>query len=61
MSRIHTNRDKNKQKLPQVPRNLKHDGIDVEYSAELADHEDIEAQQRADAADRRARNRQQNK
>ncbi|PLR83637.1 YfhD family protein [Bacillus canaveralius] len=31
------------------------DGIDVEYSRELADHEDLEAQARAKAADERAR------
>ena len=54
---IHHNRDKNKQKLPQVPKNLKSDGLDVEYSSELADQEDIEAQARANAADHRAHNR----
>lgn len=54
---IHHNRDKNKQKLPQVPKNLKSDGLDVEYSSELADQEDIVAQARANAADRRAHNR----
>ncbi|PLT33003.1 YfhD family protein [Bacillus sp. V5-8f] len=58
---IHHNRDKNKQRLPQVPKNLKRDGLDVEYSSELADHEDIEAQARSRAADERARNRQRNR
>ncbi|PLR75987.1 YfhD family protein [Bacillus sp. V3-13] len=33
------------------------DGIDVEFSRELADHEDLEAQARAKAADERARKR----
>ncbi|WP_078551878.1 YfhD family protein [Bacillus alkalicellulosilyticus] len=33
------------------------DGEDVEYSAELADQDDIEARERAEAADRRAKNR----
>ncbi|CAH0347639.1 YfhD family protein [Bacillus sp. CECT 9360] len=52
---IHHNRDKNKQKLPQVPKDLKRDGLDVEFSADLADHEDLEAMARSDSADRRAR------
>ncbi|ABO65837.1 MULTISPECIES: YfhD family protein [Geobacillus] len=42
-------RDKNKATLPQVPKQLK-DNIDVEYSEEFADHEDLEAQARAAAA-----------
>ncbi|MDQ0220865.1 YfhD family protein [Peribacillus cavernae] len=58
---IHHNRDKNKQTLPQVPKNLKSDGLDVEYSNELADHNDLESQVRSDAADQRARNRQKSK
>jgi hypothetical protein len=49
----HKTRDKNKAKLPQVPKNMKSDGIDVEYSAELADQDDLEAQARAAAADAR--------
>lgn len=48
-------RDKNTQKLPQVPKNLKTDGIDVEFSEELADHNDREAMERSKAADRRAK------
>ncbi|RFU69411.1 YfhD family protein [Bacillus sp. V59.32b] len=52
---IHHNRDKNKQKLPQVPKDLKRDGLDVEFSADLADHEDLEAMARSDSADRRAK------
>jgi hypothetical protein len=55
---IHHNRDKNKQKLPQVPKNLKRDGLDIEFSEELSDHEDIEAQARSKAADQRARIRE---
>jgi YfhD-like protein len=37
--------------------NFKSDGIDVEYSAELADQDDLEAQARSKAADERARRR----
>lgn len=48
-------RDKNKGSLPQVPKNLKSDGIDEEYSRELADQEDLEAQARANAANQRVR------
>jgi hypothetical protein len=51
----HKTRDKNKGSLPQVPKNLKSDGIDEEYSAELADHEDLEAQARANAANQRVK------
>ncbi|MGG6432701.1 YfhD family protein [Anoxybacillus sp. D401a] len=43
-------RDKNKSTMPQVPKTMKSDGHDVEFSAELADHEDLEAQARAEAA-----------
>jgi hypothetical protein len=43
-------RDKNKSTLPQVPKNMKSDGYDVEFSAEFADHEDLEAQARAEAS-----------
>ncbi|MDP4084776.1 MAG: YfhD family protein [Bacillota bacterium] len=43
----------NKGSLPQVPKNLKTDGIDVEYSAEIADQADLEAQARANAANQR--------
>ncbi|MFC7373613.1 YfhD family protein [Fictibacillus iocasae] len=32
-------------------------GVDVEYSRELADHEDLEAQARAQAADKRQKAR----
>lgn len=46
-------RDKNQQSLPQVPKNLKRDGVDQEFSQELADQEDIEAQARSKAANQR--------
>ncbi|GAA0444675.1 MAG: YfhD family protein [Bacillota bacterium] len=39
--------------LSQTPKNQKSDGIDVEFSEELADHEDKEAQQRSDQANKR--------
>ncbi|WP_154309364.1 YfhD family protein [Metabacillus lacus] len=46
-----------KAKLPQVPENQKiqPDGIDEEFSKELADHDDVEAQARASAADERVK------
>ncbi|WP_040206444.1 YfhD family protein [Neobacillus jeddahensis] len=53
----HKTRDKNKGSLPQVPKNMKTDGQDVEYSAEFADHADLEAQARANAANQRVKNR----
>ncbi|OLS36799.1 YfhD family protein [Bacillus sp. MRMR6] len=52
----HKTRDKNKGSLPQVPKNMKTDGVDEEYSAELADQADLEAQARANAANQRVRN-----
>ncbi|PGS49109.1 YfhD family protein [Bacillus sp. AFS041924] len=36
-------------------KNITPDGLDVEYSAELADHEDIEAQERSAQADARVK------
>jgi len=53
----HKTRDKNKASLPQVPKNLKSDGNDVEFSQELADQADLEAQARANAANQRVRMR----
>ena len=35
--------------------NIESDGRDIEYSEELADHEDLEANARAEAADKRAK------
>ncbi|MFE8700579.1 YfhD family protein [Cytobacillus sp. FJAT-54145] len=51
----HKTRDRNKGKLPQVPKNMKSDGIDVEFDRDLADHEDLEAMARSKAADARAK------
>ncbi|WP_251552002.1 YfhD family protein [Neobacillus muris] len=53
----HKTRDKNKASLPQVPKNLKTDGKDVEFSKEMADGADLEAQARANAANQRAARR----
>ncbi|PLR95390.1 YfhD family protein [Bacillus sp. T33-2] len=58
-SRGHQNRDKNTANLPQVPGNMKTDGLDVEFDRDLADHEDLEAMARSNAADERARQRRQ--
>ncbi len=57
MGRANSNkkRDRNKGSLPQVPKNMKSDGIDEEFSTELADQEDLEAQARANAANQRVR------
>ncbi|MEE6449322.1 YfhD family protein [Gottfriedia acidiceleris] len=38
-----------------INKNVKPDGLDVEYSAELADHDDIEAQERSAQADARVK------
>ncbi|MDF0725910.1 YfhD family protein [Cytobacillus sp. S13-E01] len=51
----HKTRDKNKANLSQVPKNMKSDGIYEEFSRELADQDDLEAQARADAANTRQR------
>ncbi|MBL4953589.1 YfhD family protein [Neobacillus sp. OS1-32] len=56
-SRGQRTRDKNKATLPQVPKNMKSDGIDVEFSQELADQADLEAQARSNAANQRVKNR----
>ncbi|MBD1379646.1 YfhD family protein [Metabacillus arenae] len=59
MGRAHKqkSRDHNKSSLPQVPKNLKKpsDGVDEEYSRELADQADLEAQARSNAANQRQR------
>jgi hypothetical protein len=57
-SRGNKSRDKNTNKLPQVPKNMKSDGLDVEFDRDLADHEDLEAMARSKAADARAKSRQ---
>ncbi|ESU32396.1 hypothetical protein G3A_11810 [Bacillus sp. 17376] len=51
----HKTRDRNKASLPQVPKNMKSDGIDVEFNPELADQADLEALARSRAADGRAK------
>ncbi|MCP3031316.1 YfhD family protein [Halobacillus sp. A1] len=45
---------KKKQKLSQTPGHAKFDGFDVEFSQDMADHDDLEAIRRSEAADRRA-------
>ncbi|RWZ54931.1 YfhD family protein [Halobacillus fulvus] len=45
---------KKKRNLPQTPNQEKHDGIDVEFSRELADQDDKEAMKRSAEADQRA-------
>ncbi|MFP5112181.1 YfhD family protein [Bacillaceae bacterium C204] len=60
MGRMHNSgkSNSNKSSLPQTPKNLKiTDGNDVEYSAEFADHADLEAQARANAANQRVNTR----
>jgi hypothetical protein len=54
-TRGHKKRDKNKSSLPQVPKEVKYetDGVYEEYSEELADQADREAQARANAANQR--------
>lgn len=54
-SRGQKSRGSNKASLPQVPKNMKSDGIDVEFSQELADQADLEAQARANAANQRVK------
>ena len=53
----HKTRDRNKASLPQVPKNMKTDGKDVEFSREMADGADLEALARANAANQRVQNR----
>ncbi|SMQ65851.1 YfhD-like protein [Bacillus sp. OV166] len=57
MGRMHNGTgNSNKSSLPQTPKNLKiTDGNDVEYSAEFADHADLEALARANAANQRVK------
>jgi hypothetical protein len=56
----HKTRDRNKASLPQVPKNLKSDGNDVEYSAEFSDGADLEALARANAANQRVKSHKNN-
>lgn len=50
-------RDNNSAAMPQTPRYAKttSDGRDIEFSQELADSADLEAQARSKAADQRAK------
>ena len=59
MGRAHgqKTRDRNKASLPQVPKNMKSDGLDVEFDRDLADHDDLEAMARSKEADERAKKR----
>lgn len=61
MGRMHNSGtgNSNKSSLPQTPKNLKYDGNDVEYSQELADQEDLEAQARSNAANQRMNTKRQ--
>ncbi|TYR81418.1 YfhD family protein [Priestia megaterium] len=56
----HKSSNHNKSSLPQTPKNLKipSDGVDEEFSLELADHDDMEAQARANAANQRQQGKQ---
>jgi hypothetical protein len=59
MGRMHNSGtgNSNKSSLPQTPKNLKYDGNDVEYSEEIADQADLEAQARANATNQRVKTR----
>lgn len=50
-------RDNNSASMPQTPKYAKTtaDGRDIEFSQELADADDLEAQTRSEAADKRAK------
>ena len=45
------------EKKSQKQKNIKPDGLDIEFSQELADQDDLEAQARSKAADERAKSR----
>lgn len=55
MGRDELNASKGKKRLAQTPKNQLTDNKYVEFSEELADQDDKEAQARAKAADRRAK------
>lgn len=48
-------RDRNKQTLPQVPKNMKILDNDVEFDLALTDHKDLEAMAKAKGAVKRAK------
>ncbi|MBO9129111.1 YfhD family protein [Bacillus sp. 165] len=47
-----------KQQQDQYGKSIKTDGLDIEFSQELADQDDLEAQERSKAADARQKNKQ---
>ncbi|MEW9677246.1 YfhD family protein [Lentibacillus sp. L22] len=53
----HNNKTNSKNFLAQTPKNMKSDGIDVEFSEALADEEDKEAQARSRAAEKRIKSK----
>lgn len=57
MGRANGQKTRDKNKPPQTPAKVKKqpNANKVEYSAELADHEDLEAKARANAADQRVK------
>ncbi|ASK61484.1 YfhD family protein [Virgibacillus phasianinus] len=55
MGRDEHNKSKGRNRLAQTPKSDIKDGRDIEFSEEFADHEDKEAQERSQAADKRAK------
>jgi len=55
MGRDEHKKARGKRHLAQTPKNQLSDGIDVEFSEELADEDDKKAQQRMRQADQRAK------
>ncbi len=49
----HKTRDRNKNSLPQVPKNMKYDKMSEEYAAELENHLDMEERALSNAANQR--------
>lgn len=45
-------------KNAQNPLAIQSDGLDVEFSEELADHDDLKAERRAEEAEQRVKNKQ---
>ncbi|GAA0603947.1 YfhD family protein [Virgibacillus siamensis] len=56
MGRDEHNKSRGRNRLAQTPKNQKSDGRDIEFSEELADHDDKIAQERSKAADKRVKN-----
>ncbi|MDY0410327.1 YfhD family protein [Virgibacillus soli] len=55
MGRDEHRKSRGKRHLAQTPKNQLSDGLDIEFSEELADDDDKEAQNRSKAADRRVK------